>query len=175
MVVKMNIKIRKATKSDVRNLSVLKKQVFISTYALDGINGEFSNHITKTFSEDEILKSIEEPDKITLLAEKDGFLLGCAEIVLNSTCKETGNKSPKLYVLYVFEHAKGKGIGYQLITESEKLVKELGYAGLWLTVYHENRAAINFYLRQLYKDIGAFQFEMEGNFYENRILYKDLS
>ncbi len=167
--------IRKANRKDVLNLSVLKKQVFISTYALNGINNEFSNHITENLSEDMVLKSTEDQNKLILLAEKEGFLLGCAELFLNSNCKETRNKSPELNVLYVFEHVKNKGIGYKLITESENVVKKMGYPGIWLTVYHENINAIKFYQRQSYKDIGTFQFEMKGKFYENRIMYKSFN
>ncbi len=164
--------IRTANRKDILNLSVLKKQVFINTYALNGIDSEFSNHITKNLSEDMILKSIEDENKLILLAEKDEFLLGCAELFLNSTCQETKNKSPELNVLYVFEHAKNKGVGYKLLTESERVAKRMDYPGMWLTVYHENFNAIKFYLRQSYKDIGTFQFEMEGKFHENRIMYK---
>lgn len=166
------LKIRKATREDVLNLSVLKKQVFISTYALNGINKDFSSHITKAFSENEILNNIEDPEKIVLLAEKHGFLIGCAEIGINSTCKETNNSSPELMVLYVFEHVKGQGVGYSLITDSERIAKEMKFPGLWLTVYHKNNEAIKFYLRQSYRDIGKWDFEMEGKSYENRIMYK---
>ncbi len=167
-----NLKIRKATELDIRNISVLKKQVFISTYALSGINNEFSNHITAEFSIERIEESIKDKNKIILVAERKGFLIGIAEIFLNSMCKETGNLSPELNVLYVFEHVKGKGIGFKLISECENIVKEYNLPGLWLTVYHQNENAIQFYERQSYKDIGTYLFEMEGKKYENRIMYK---
>lgn len=164
--------IRKAKESDILNISVFKKQVFISTYALSGINEEFSNHITSHFSIEKIRENVFDENMLVLLAEREGFLVGLAEIFLNSTCKETENSSPELNVLYVFEHFKGQGIGYKLITECEREVKQMGMPGLWLTVYHQNQNAIKFYNRQNYRDVGMYLFEMEGKKYENRIMFK---
>lgn len=172
MVNMKNLVIRKATVKDALNLSVLKKQVFISTYALSGINNDFSSHIISEFSIEKIKDQINDPEIIVLLAEKNGFLVGCAELFLNNTCKETGDSSPELNVLYVFEHLKGRGIGYKLISECESVLNEKKYPGMWLTVYHKNKAAIEFYKRQSYKDIGRYDFEMEGKYYENRIMFK---
>lgn len=172
MVDMKNLIVRRATTEDALNLSVLKKQVFISTYALSGINNDFSSHITSEFSIENTENQITNSNTIVLLAEKNGFLVGCAELVLNSTCKETGNSSPELNVLYVLEQMKGKGVGYKLISESESILKAKSYPGIWLTVYHKNMAAIEFYKRQSYKDIGRYDFEMGGKFYENRIMYK---
>jgi len=168
----IELKIRRATIKDTRNLSVLKKQVFISTYALDGINQDFSNHINSELSEEKIENDLKDKNRIILLAEKNGFLIGCAEVFINSICKETGDSSPELNVLYVFEHAKGIGVGYSLISEAEQILKEMNFPGLWLTVYHKNFNAIKFYERQSYKDIGLWLFEMEGEKHENRIMFK---
>lgn len=167
-----NIKIRRATKEDVLNLSVLKKQVFISTYAIDGIRKDFSEYITSEFSEENLQENLKDENRIVLVAEQNDFLIGCAEIEINNRCNETKDNSPELTVLYVFEHAKGKGIGYRLITECESIVKRLNYPGLWLTVYHQNFNAIQFYNRQQYKDIGQWFFEMGGEKHENRIMFK---
>ena len=169
------LKIRRAEKSDILNLSVLKKQVFISTYALDGIRQDFSDYITSEFSVEKLEQEINDENKIILLTNHKGFLVGCAEIYLNNKCNETNDNSPELTILYVFEHLKEKGVGFALISEVEKLVKEKGFPGLWLTVYSGNQYAINFYKRQSYKDIGKMYFEMGGEKYENRIMYKNFN
>jgi len=166
------LQISKANESDILNISVLKKQVFISTYALSGVNNEFSNHITSEFSIEKIKSSISDKNKIILLAVRKGFLIGIAEVFLNKTHQATNDLSPELNVLYVFEHTKGMGVGYKLISEAEKIVSEMGFSGLWLTVYYNNQNAITFYKRQKYKDIGKEYFEMQGKKYENRILFK---
>ena len=116
--------------------------------------------------------AINDKNNIILIAESNGFLVGCAEISLLSNCPETKDNSPELTILYVFEHFKEKGVGYSLISKTENLVKEKGFSELWLTVYHLNENAISFYKRQNYKIIGSTFFEMGGNKYENKIMYK---
>ncbi len=166
------IKIRRANITDVLNLSVLKKQVFISTYAINGIRKDFSEYINTEFSVNNTENAINDKNNIILIAESNGFMVGCAEMCLLSNCPETKDNSPELAILYVFEHFKEKGVGYSLISEVENLVKEKGFSGLWLTVYYLNKNAISFYKRQNYKIIGSTFFEMGGNKYENKIMYK---
>lgn len=176
MVNNMNgITIRKAIKSDALNLSVLKNQVFISTYAIDGIREDFSKYISQEFSVEKIENELNDENKIVLLAENKEFLIACAEIDLKNNCPEVNDNSPELTVLYVFEHFKGKGVGYALISEAEKLVKEKGFSGLWLTVYHQNRNALSFYKRQYYKVVGNTYFELGSVKYENKIMLKKFS
>lgn len=166
------IKIRRANITDALNLSVLKKQVFISTYAINGIRKDFSEYINTEFTVNNIENAINDKNNIILIAESDGFMVGCAEINLLSNCPETKDNSPELTILYVFEYCKEKGAGYSLISKTENLVKAKGFLGLWLTVYHLNENAISFYKRQNYKIIGSTFFEMSGNKYENKIMYK---
>ncbi|MCK5170320.1 MAG: GNAT family N-acetyltransferase [Bacteroidales bacterium] len=167
-----SIKIRKAELTDALNLLVLKKQVFISTYAINGIRKDFSEYINAEFSVNNTENAINDKNKIILIAESNGFMVGCAEINLLSNCPETKDNGPELNIMYVFEHFKGKGVGYSLISKIENLVKEKGFPGLWLTVYHLNENAISFYKRQNYKIIGSTFFEMGGNKYENKIMNK---
>ena len=170
-----NIKIRKAELTDTLNLSVLKKQVFISTYAINGIRKDFSEYINTEFTVNNTENAINNKNNIILIAESNGFMVGCAEISLLSNCPEIKDNSPELTILYVFEHFKGKGVGWSLISEAENLVKEKGFSGLWLTVYHLNENAISFYKRQNYKIIGNTFFEMDGKKYENRIMLKSFN
>lgn len=169
------IEIRNANSQDVLNLSVLKKQVFISTYALEGIRSDFSRHINAEFSIEKTSKELNDKNKITLIAEHKDCIIGYAEIILNSNCNDLTENSPELSKLYVFEHFKGKGVGYSLISESENIARNKGFQGLWLTVYHLNRNAILFYKKQDYKIIGKTDFEMENQKYENKIMFKKLN
>ncbi len=164
-----SIKIRKAELNDALNLSVLKKQVFISTYAINGIRKDFSEYINTEFTVNNTENAINDKNNIILIAESNGFMVGCAEISLLSNCPETKDNIPELTILYVFEHFKEKGVGYSLISEVENLVKEKSFPGLWLTVYHLNENAISFYKKQKYKIIGSTFFEMGGNKYDNKI------
>ncbi|PKP34906.1 MAG: GNAT family N-acetyltransferase, partial [Bacteroidetes bacterium HGW-Bacteroidetes-15] len=77
---------------------------------------------------------------------------------------------PEISVLYVLERFCGRGIGKLLLNETISSLKNINNKGVWLSVYHKNQKAINFYNKNGFKDIGKIYFEMSGNSYENRIM-----
>jgi ribosomal protein S18 acetylase RimI-like enzyme len=168
-----SIRIRQAEESDSLNLCMLKIQVWLHTYATEGIRSEFSEYLSEEFTREKMRKMLMDKDKITLVAEQEGHLLACVELDWKSYNSNCDGNAPELTVLYVSEHFHGQGVGFQLLSEMERLVREAGCAGLWLTVFHENVRAIAFYERQDYKCVGKTYFSMGENQYENWIMYKE--
>ena len=171
---KTNIVYRNAELSDSLNLSVLFKQVFIQTYATEGINTESSIYITKEFSVEKIKNTIENYPGNIIVALNGNNLVGVAEIDFEKECPVNNELIPELSKLYVLECFMKKGIGYRLLTEVEKAVRIKGEKELWLSVNIMNTRAISFYERQQYKRIGNLFFQMEFNSYENHVMLKKL-
>ncbi|GAA4274910.1 GNAT family N-acetyltransferase [Aquimarina gracilis] len=165
----------KAKLSDSLRISVLLKTVYIQTYAVDGVTFEFSNFITKRFSPELIEKTIKENPSRLIIAYQNGNPIGVAEIIYDSNCPIRKISVPELSKLYVLERFYGKGIGYGLMNEAEKEVRENGFTEFNLEVYINNKRAIAFYERQGYKSIGNVDFPMESNTYENLVMNKELN
>jgi len=163
---------RKAQIQDVLRISVLFKQVYIQTYATDGITHEFANFITKKFSRENIEQTIAAgPDSLIVALYKDNPV-GIAEVVYESTCRIGNMVAPELSKLYVLDRFCGKGIGHGLLLEAEKAVIAKNHHQLWLEVWINNPNAIAFYERQKYACIGNASFPMEFNTYENKVMRK---
>ncbi|MFD2563662.1 GNAT family N-acetyltransferase [Aquimarina rubra] len=167
------ITFRKAKKEDALRLSILYKQVYMKTYATQGITHEFANFVTNKFSVEAIEKTIEEQDTVIVAYHKDNPV-GVAEIVYNSPCPIPSVTAPELGKLYVLDWFFGKGIGYGLLNEVEKELTDKGYKELWLWVYIKNKRAISFYKKQQFECIGNAFFQMEVNSYENHVMLKTL-
>jgi len=167
------INIRVAELSDMANLVVLKQQVWVATYAEEGIRSEFSDYLLTTFTLENEKALLENPLKKTLVAEQNGHLIGCVVIAFDEECPipDTGH-NPEIAVLYVLERFTGMGIGNILLEKSLQLINESGFKAAWLTVYHKNDRAIKFYKNHGFTYIGQAFFEMQGNQYENRVLIK---
>lgn len=162
---------RSATIDETENLVILKQQVWVSTYAIEGIRKEFSDYLLDTFTLENEIAIMENQQKFTLIAEYKGHLIGCVEVDLNPNKSIPQIESlPEISVLYVLERFCGKGIGKLLLHEVIAKLKNLNYKGVWLSVYHRNQRGINFYNQNGFKDIGKLFFEMSGNRYENRIM-----
>jgi len=154
---------------------VLKQQVWITTYAVEGIRTEFSNYVLDAFRVENILRTLEDKSRIIIIAEIDNHLVGCVEIALNEKCPvELESDFPEIAVLYVLERFKGRGIGKMLLEESFEHMQSLNYKAAWLTVYHKNLSALEFYQKNQFKTIGSTNFVMDGNKYENKVLLRTL-
>jgi ribosomal protein S18 acetylase RimI-like enzyme len=167
------INIRIAEFSDAANLTVLKQQVWVATYAVEGLRSEFSDYLLAEFTLANEMTLLGNPEKKTLIAELNGHLIGCTVVAFNAEVPLPAvGIIPEIAVLYVLERFTGMGIGKILLEKSLQLINESGFKAAWLTVYHKNDRAIKFYKKHGFTDIGKAFFEMQGNQYENRVLIK---
>ena len=168
--------IRRANIDDVLNITVLKQQVWIATYAEEGIRTEFSRYVLDAFTVENIKNTIKDSSRIILIAENKNHLIGCVEIALNEKCPvELQQDCPEIVVLYVLDRFKGRGIGKLLLEKAIEYIQRLNHSAVWLTVYHKNQMALEFYLKNQFKIIGSTDFIMDGNRYENSVLLRKIN
>lgn len=171
----MNTIIRKAELKDAENLTVLKQQVWIATYAVEGIRTEFSSYVLSAFTTENIKKTMLDSDYVTLVAEIDNHIIGCVEVKLHPEVVIIAVKDlPEITVLYVLERFCGLGIGQKLMNAAFDVVKEKGFTSTWLSVLYSNERALNFYRKNYFEDVDKIYFEMGGNRYENRVMLRNL-
>jgi diamine N-acetyltransferase len=169
---KENVLVRKARVADAGNLAVLLQQVWISTYAEEGIRTEFSDYVLDEFTPTAVRARLLEEGKMSLVVEADGHIMAYVEVNLRAKCPHKYVDAPELAVLYVLERFKRRGLGRRLLREVEQLLLEQGYGALWTSVYYWNTNAIEFYHRKGFHKVGITYFEMDGNRYENWIMLK---
>jgi len=169
----MEITIRSAKPFDLKNLAVLLQQVWISTYATEGLIEEFSSYVLSEYSLENVRASIKDPNKRILIATINECVVGCA-VVLLSPQSAVANVKPGLEVstLYVLESFQGKGIGKKLLAECEREVKSLGFSRMWLTVYYGNEKAIAFYTSLGFTQVGETDFVLGEQKHKNFIMLK---
>lgn len=164
--------IRKAKHSDACNLTVLKQQVWIATYATEGIRNEFSEYVLNAFTVKHSEQAIEDKHRAILIAEQDNHLIACVEIDDHASCPNKSINAPEITVLYVLERFCGQAIGKQLLDAALQQLKAKNQDTCWLTVFHGNERAIRFYEKNDFKSMGTTFFEMDGNQYENLIMVR---
>jgi ribosomal protein S18 acetylase RimI-like enzyme len=163
-------RIRRAQPEDAKRLSVLATQVFLHTYATDGISSAISEHILSEITPAAYSTLLTNPAVFTSVAEQGDNLLGFAVIHLDSVCPDADDAMVELQTLYVQEHFAGKGIGHGLLTKVQELAHVGANSRLWLTVNAKNARAISFYQRQGYRTIGTTDFFLGGVGHENKVM-----
>ena len=150
-------------------------QVFLDTYATEGIRPEIAREVLSSYSQEEFAAAIADSQSRVCVAERAGNLIGFAQVTLGAVHDlAPAGQQAELLRLYVQEPFTGKKVGTMLLAQAEQLALEGGASVLWLTPWVHNHRALAFYLRREYEDFGLTYFVFEGESHENRVHAKHL-
>ncbi|MCP5283784.1 MAG: GNAT family N-acetyltransferase [Burkholderiaceae bacterium] len=172
----LEVQIREATYDDPLCLSVLAMQVFLDTYATQGIRPAIAREVLSGYSEAVFRGAVTDEMARIHVAEVSGHLVGFAHVTLGAQheLSPPGNQS-ELLRLYVQEPFVGQGIGTMLLAQAEAAAAQGGSTVLWLTPWVHNHRALQFYKRRGYEDYGLTQFVFEGESHDNRLYAKHIA
>jgi ribosomal protein S18 acetylase RimI-like enzyme len=171
--------------SDAESLAALAIQVWLHTYATEGISPSIARYVLSEFTAEKFVCLLSREDTAVLVAEAGGNLVGYAVVSIGAECPSANpttanstaansaaaNSTAELATLYVQEHFAQAGIGSALLAESRGLARRRGGSvDLWLTVNVRNEPAIAFYRKHGFIRIGLDYFELDGQRHENHVL-----
>lgn len=167
---------RNAAFDDALCIGFLGMQVFLDTYAIEGIRPAIAREVQRSLSPAAIERALIEPDVRFVLAEREGHLIAFAQATLHTGHPLVDEPAAAaLNRLYVQERFTGRGLGRSLLARMEAAVAEEGDAVLWLTAWIGNARALAFYPRAGYAELGPTVFSFEGEDHENRLFAKRLA
>jgi len=159
-----------ARPEDVNCLAVLSIEVWLDTYALEGIPGSFAKHVLETYTPAAFALALADRDRRFLIARRGNALLGYALLRLNAEPVSQGCVTAEIETLYVRRHHQRLGLGRALFEGMLKLAAEAGQPKLFLTVYEGNHRTIAFYEALGMLREGRRTFEFEGGSAPNVIM-----
>ncbi len=163
--------IRLAISTDAKNLAALAIQVWLHTYATEGIRSSLAEYVLTEFTEEKFQKIIDAPDQIVIVAEIDKHLVAYAVLKFEQAREDVPHTSTELTTLYVQERFTKQDIGSKLLAACAQHAQiRNGNPAFWLKVNHQNARAISFYRKHGYSQRGTFYFELDGELHENFIL-----
>ena len=165
-----------ATADDALCLSVLAMQVFLDTYATDGIRPAIAREALSAYAPAVYQGLLQSSATTILVAETRGHLCGLAQVTLGTShpLLPVCTAPAELDRLYVQEPFTGRGLGRALLHAAEHNAAARGAGLLWLTPWVHNHRALHFYARERYIDIGSTWFELDDGRHENRLLARHL-
>ncbi|MCG7560309.1 GNAT family N-acetyltransferase [Pseudoalteromonas sp. McH1-42] len=155
--------IRSATAQDCQNLAQLSAEVWLDTYATDGLQTEYLEYVNSTFTVSYFQSLLRQPDHRLLIGTKGGLLQGFVLLNLASSY-QTPHNGYEIDKLYVHKSCQGTGVGRALLQHT---ARQFG-TPMWLYTWTEN-AANQFYRRLGAKQIGTLSFEAFGNTINNNV------
>lgn len=164
-----SFRIRRGRAADANRLAVLATQVWLHTYATDGVSDVVAGYVLSELTPARYLQSLNDPATRVFVAEDDENLLGLAVVRFGVPCPTEAPSAAELQTLYVQAHCMGRGVGKSLLQAAEAGAREQSESALWLTVNAGNARALAFYAHQGYARVGTAYFVL-GERHENHVL-----
>ncbi|MCK7610784.1 GNAT family N-acetyltransferase [Roseibium sediminicola] len=166
-------KIEAATPLDARSLAALSIEVWLDTYATEGISDSFAAHVLETYTPEAFAGALADRNKYLLVARNDVGLMGYVLLNLKVDPVSPGSGTAEFETLYVRRHHQRLGLGRRLFDNALKLAAAAGQEKLFLTVYEKNDRAIAFYEALGMRHEGRWTFEFEGGAVPNLIMVRE--
>lgn len=172
----IDITFRTAVDEDALCIGVLATQVFLDTYATNGVRPSIAREVLEQFSTAAVLADLSAAGSRFIVAERAGHMIAFAQITLGSVHDLVrARPAAELNRLYVQERFTGSGVGTALLHEAERFAADEGAVVLWLTGWSGNHRALAFYRRRRYAELGATSYVFQGEEYENRLFARELA
>ena len=167
--------LRNADADDALCIGVLAMQVFLDTYATDGVRPVLAREALEHFSTAATAALLARRDTRFIVAERQGHLLGLVQITLGARHAQVdGSATTEVVRLYVQRRFQGQRLGTRLLQQAQALAAAHGATQLWLTAWVGNPRAIGFYAASGWRDVGSTDYVFEGEAFLNRIFVLDL-
>lgn len=167
------IEVCEATTEDIQSLSALSIEVWLDSYAHDGVSSAFAAHVLNAYSPEAMAADLAGREKKLLVCRNSFGLLGYIKLDLAAKPVSRTSGTAEIETLYIRRHHQRSGLGKRLFDAALQLAGQAGHRKLFLTVYEGNASAIAFYRAQGMRQEGEWIFEFEGGSAPNLILTRD--
>jgi GNAT superfamily N-acetyltransferase len=169
------VTLRAATPDDALCIGVLATQVFLDTYATEGIRPAIAREALATMAPEVFAPLLADPANRFILAERLAHLIGFVQWKLDEPhAMVTARRPAELQRLYVQERFSSTGVGTRLLRAAEADAAKGGADLMWLTAWSGNARARAYYPRRGYVDAGTTSYSFEGETFENRLFVRPL-
>lgn len=154
-------RVRKAELGDAVPLSLLAEKTFRDTFGAVNTAEDMALHCQHSYSPAIQAGEIAEPDRLTLLAEVEGRLVGYAQLRWGRSPACVGSENAgEIQRLYVIDDYHGKGIAQDLMTASLEEMRARKVDTVWLGVWENNPKAMAFYRKYGFTEVGDHVFPL---------------
>ena len=166
--------IRIAREEDSSDIAALSIQVWLATYAKQGIRAVISNYVLTEFTQEKILQKLKSNNEICFVAFHDEYLIGFVSLNMAAECPITSQVRPEIDKLYIQENFTAQGVGSKMLDSAIEYCRTNGHEQLWLMVNHENVRAQKFYQKHGFCEIGVKDFKLDDERHKDHVMSKSI-
>lgn len=153
--------VRRAGLHDARSLAEFAETTFRDTFGAQNTEEDMRLHCERSYGEVLQAAEIVAPDRVTLLAEENGSIVGYAQVRwAEAPACVAARKPGEIQRLYVAREWRGRGVAQALMHASLAAIGARGSDAAWLGVWERNPRAISFYRKFGFAEVGAHVFPL---------------
>jgi ribosomal protein S18 acetylase RimI-like enzyme len=168
--------IRRALPADAGRLAEFAARTFGDTYSAANSADNIAAHLSASFNVARQRAEIQSPGIITLLAERDGRILGYVQMRRGKApdCVPSA-AAIELWRFYVDRPAIGRGVASRLMAASCSEALSASADTLWLGVWERNPRAIAFYRKCGFRTVGKQVFMLGEDAQTDLVMVRPLA
>lgn len=172
---KMMVEIKKVTLNDLATLKALSIKTFTDTFAKDNTPEDLKDYLDQAYTEEKLTCELQnEQSEFYFIYSKDQ-LAGYLKINVNDAQTEKIEEDAlEIERIYIDSDFKRLGLGKRLYHKAIERAKELNKSSIWLGVWERNFAALKFYHKMGFTQVGEHSFYMGKDEQIDLIVKKEL-
>lgn len=156
-----DIKITKASISDIETIQSIGKQTFHETFAESNTESDMQKYLDNNFSKEKVSAEVNNPDSQFYIAWEDQSPIGYLKLNTGQAQTELQDESSlEIERIYVLSAYHGKKVGQLLYAKALEVAILLMKSSIWLGVWEENPRAIKFYSKNGFVTFDKHIFKM---------------
>lgn len=153
--------LRRADVEDAREVAALAERTFRDTFAAGNAAEDMDLHCGAHYGEEIQRRELMDPDRVTLVAEEGGGLVGYAQLRWGPAPACVAASAPgEILRFYVDRPWHGRRLAHDLMEACLDAIAARGSDVAWLGVFAANARAIAFYAKHGFVPVGEQVFRL---------------
>jgi len=167
--------LRLAGPDDAAAVAAFGERSFRETFGADNRPEDMDAYCAATYAVERQRREMAEPERVTLLAEMEGRLVGYAQLRDGPAPSCVAGADPiEVLRFYVDRRWHGQGIARTLMAETLARARALGRRTVYLAVWERNARAIAFYRKVGFREVGAQPFQLGKDVQTDQVMVREL-
>jgi ribosomal protein S18 acetylase RimI-like enzyme len=167
--------IRLAGPDDAAAVAAFGERSFRESFGADKRPEDMDAYCAATYAVERQRREMAAPERVTLLAEMEGRLVGYAQLRDGPAPSCVAGADPiEILRFYVDRRWHGQGIARTLMAETLARARALGRRTVYLAVWERNARAIAFYRKVGFREVGAQPFQLGKDVQTDQVMVREL-
>lgn len=171
----MKGRIQICNKEDLAELQSISIETFCDTFARDNDSEDLKKYLEEAYNLEKLKKEMDNPESRFHFIYQQEMLAGYLKLNTGRTQTEMANQNGlEVERIYIRKAFKRGGLGRQLLEFAFERAQEEKREQIWLGVWEYNEAALSFYRKFGFKQVGAHAFYVGTDLQTDLIMSKQL-